>query len=95
VERAETRAPLSMKVLSGLVCSHFPMKGLESSEETLKTPIRIPISNSVIFSLDRWMGRVGMREKKAAMKANWAKKARTKSRVNIFDVNIACYRSIL
>ena len=46
-------APASMKFLSGVFDRALPTKGLKTSEATLKIPIRIPISVSVDFNLER------------------------------------------
>ena len=62
-ERTASRPPASMKVLSGILNRAFPTKGLKIKEETLKIPIRIPISDSPALSCDRKIGRVGMRTK--------------------------------
>jgi hypothetical protein len=73
-----------MKSLSEILRRALPTKGLRTREETLKTPTRTPISASLDPNLERYIGMVGMRIKKTEEKANWAKKLRTKSRVNIF-----------
>ena len=51
--RPKIKAPENIKFFSGLFNRAFPTKGLISSEETLKIPIRIPISVSLDSNLER------------------------------------------
>jgi len=48
-----TRAPAIMNFLSGILKRAFPTKGLRTSAETLKTPIKTPISASLDPDLAR------------------------------------------
>jgi hypothetical protein len=83
-ERAQRRFPAIINFLSGIFKRALPTKGLMISETTLKTPTRTPISASLDPNLERKIGKVGMRMQKMKEDTNWAKKLRTKSRVNIF-----------
>jgi len=60
VER-NRRLPAIIKFLSEILKRALPTKGLRINDETLKTPIKTPISTSADPDLDRKMGRVGMR----------------------------------
>lgn len=51
--RAKRKAPVIIKFLSGVFNRALPTKGLITKEETLKIPIRIPISVSGDPSLER------------------------------------------
>jgi len=53
--------PAIIKFFSGILKRALPTDGLIINEETLKTPIKTPISVSTDPDLERWMGRVGMR----------------------------------
>jgi len=47
------RVPAIMKCLSGVLTRPLPTKGLRMSEDTLRLPIRTPISTSVDPNLER------------------------------------------
>ncbi len=72
-----------MKVLSGILERILPTKGLRIREETLKAPIRTPISVSLDSNLERKIGRVGIRILRVVAKMNCEKKPRMKSCVKI------------
>jgi hypothetical protein len=72
-----------MKFLSGILERTLPTKGLRINDETLKAPIRTPISVSLDSNLERKTGRVGIRMLRAVAKMNCAKNPSRKSRVNI------------
>jgi hypothetical protein len=59
--KAKMRAPVTIKVFSGIFKRALPTKGLRTNEETPRIPIRIPISISEDPNLERYIGRVGMR----------------------------------
>jgi hypothetical protein len=59
--RAKRRAPVIMKVFSGILRRALPTKGLRTNEETVKIPMRTPISTSVDPDLERYIGRVGIK----------------------------------
>jgi hypothetical protein len=50
-----------MKVFSGILRRALPTKGLRTNEETVKIPMRTPISTSVDPDLERYIGRVGIK----------------------------------
>jgi hypothetical protein len=51
--RPKRRAPAIIKFLSGIFKRPLPTKGLRINEETLKIPIRTPISISLDSNLER------------------------------------------
>jgi len=75
-----------MKFLSGILERTLPTKGLRINDETLKAPIRTPISVSLDSNLERKTGRVGIRMLRAVAKINCAKNPSRKSRVKIFRI---------
>jgi len=52
-EEVKRRAPAIMKLLSGIFRRAFPTIGLKTKEETLRAPIRTPISASLAPMLER------------------------------------------
>jgi hypothetical protein len=53
--------PAIIKFLSEILKRALPTKGLMTNDETLKTPIKTPISASADPDLERKIGRVGIR----------------------------------
>jgi hypothetical protein len=51
--REKRRAPAIMKFFSGIFRRPLPTKGLKTTEEKKRIPIRIPISVSVHWNLER------------------------------------------
>jgi hypothetical protein len=51
--RAKRRAPMVIKFFSGIFVRALPIKGLKTTEEKKKIPIRTPISASVDPNLER------------------------------------------
>jgi hypothetical protein len=58
-----------MTFLSGIVKRALPTMGRRINEETLKIPIRKPISASLVPNLERWIGMVGIRRQNTSVKA--------------------------